>query len=595
MTAAPHRKPAGGEGPGMLAWSPRTWRLGFYLAVQLAAFGGVCAFWRFLATGRWCDFRPIAYYQDLITPLGEIFRHPLDVLAYPWMILVTGLMLGLLTLVPVLVAVLYRPLLSTGFVLAVALVAHSPVLALAVGIGCVLAGRSRTQNDMPFLAMVLGLLPAAGYFTLSALAGVDPAAVLPLQRWALYAPFLIAFVSAVLAGAIVMGLGRLVRFRAGPIWPLVVAALAAPVAVFYAEIGPDELGYALIASRLQTGGALFEDEALAPWIRRNHGEGLNPQTARARVGEDLARRRDELLDRCRAFLDTFPDSRRRPPVLWLMAQARDLQLDEGAFAGGLIKYVASFPLPEAAPIWRELLSGHPASPQAALADWRLGELALRAAAGADAADPNALVREGDEHLQRAAEALEKIVAAAVEHLEMDPPRLFSAPADVPGEETYRGAKEAVDRLIWLMERNGVLTDPNSAEALGALLDLDPKQPGYYSRLTALLSDRTRAREKTAMGDNLKLAVALHTPDLYEQADQLIQLARDERTDAAIVANFELGKLALRTAEDPAIVLITDLKTPQEYFQLVIAAPPNPYRQKALELLASRAERPGPDD
>ena len=65
---------------------------------------------------------------------------------------------------------------------------------------------------------------------------------------------------------------------------------------------------------------------------------------------------------------------------------------------------------------------------------------------------------------------------------------------------------------------------------------------------------------------------------------LITLARDQRTDAAIVANFELGKLAMRTAEAPAISLVNGLKNPEEYFQIVIAAPDNPYRKKAATLM-----------
>jgi hypothetical protein len=53
-----------------------------------------------------------------------------------------------------------------------------------------------------------------------------------------------------------------------------------------------------------------------------------------------------------------------------------------------------------------------------------------------------------------------------------------------------------------------------------------------------------------------------------------------------MANFELGKLALRTAEAPAISLVKGLKTPEEYFKIVIASPPNPFQKKAAELLAS---------
>jgi len=591
MTARDHSDAGAGPATQPLVRAGAPWRGGVYYLIHLAAFAAVNAFWRYLATGRWVDFRPAAYYRDLTTPLGEIFRHPLDILAYPWMIFVMGLLVGLLALVPILIAVLYRSQRSVPFVLIVAALGHAPVLALAVAIGCALASRSSIRNEMPFLASVLGLVPAAAYFALSAVAGVDTAAVLPLQRWAVYAPFLIAFVSAVLTGAIVLGLARLTGLRSGPICLTLVLLLAAPVAMFYLRIGADELDYALIVNRLQVDGSLFEDEALGPWARRNAAEGLNPRTMRERVWEDLRSRRNRLLERCDRFLARHAASPRSSAVMWLRAQAMSLQLDEVALSGGLIKYAPSFPLPASQKAWEALRRDQPTSPQAILADWRLGEMAFRAIWEERAADPNALVRKADECLQRARQALREMFPAAAEEEPASVTRLmFAPPTDVPSREYFLGAKEAVERLLWLVEENRVLTDPNSAEALGAYLAVNPKLPDYFQRLGSLLSDKTRQRERTAMGDNLKLAVALQTPDLYERADQLIQLAKDERTDAAIVANFELGKFALRTAEDPARLLIQDLKTPEQYFQIVIAAPPNPYRQKAAKLLASLATR-----
>jgi len=89
-----------------------------------------------------------------------------------------------------------------------------------------------------------------------------------------------------------------------------------------------------------------------------------------------------------------------------------------------------------------------------------------------------------------------------------------------------------------------------------------------------------------MGDNLKLAVALATPNLYERAEMLILLAEDERTDSAIEANYQLGHLALRTREAPALGLVEKLKNPRAYFQLVVAAPDNPWRDLAAYQLAA---------
>jgi hypothetical protein len=563
------------------------------LAVCMAGYAGACAFWRYLASGQWVNFRPAVFYRDLTVPLGEVFRHPLDVLTYPWMILVLGLGLGLLVLVPLILAVLYRPAIAAPLILSLMLLGHMPVPALAVGIGCALAGRAKFRQETPYLALALGLLPTAGYFALSAMASMDADVVLPLQRWVLYAPLLIAFVSAAALAAMLLGLARLAGYRSVVVLPLLTAILAGPALLFYLEIGADELSYAVIVNQLQPSGSIFDDEALKPWSRRHDAEGLGKQALAERVREDLQARREVLADSCRRFLRHHPASPRRPAILWLRARAISLQLDEAALAGGLIKYSPTFALPESAEAWKDLLDTCPASPQAALADRELAELALRQIAHGQ--DANTQARLADERLHRAAEALKGIVSSDNEQAAIDKRarrEMFFPPAEVPSRDCYRGALEDAQQLAWLMSRNGVLNDPNAAEALGAYVDINPKLPDYAERLGRLLSDPARNREATSLGDNIKLAVALQTPNVYERAEMLIALARDERTDAAIVANFELGKLAMRTAEAPDISrLVKGLKTPEEYFRTVIAALENPYQQKAVELLDSLQSAP----
>jgi hypothetical protein len=558
------------------------------LALCLAGYVGACAFWRYLASGQWVNFHPGVFYLDLTVPLGEIFRHPLDVLTYPWMILVLGLGLGLLVLVPLILAVLYRPAIATPLVLALILLGHMPVLALAVGVGCALAGRAKFRQETPYLALALGLLPTAGYFAMSAMAGMDASVVLPLQRWVLYAPILIAFISTAALAALLLGLARLAGYRSVAVLPVLTAFLAGPALLFYLEIGADELSYAVIVNQLQPSGSIFDDEALKPWSRRHDAEGLSQQALAERVWEDLRARRDVLDDTCRRFLKRHAASPRRPAILWLRAQAASLQLDEVALAGGLIKCSPTFALQESAQAWQELLKTCPASPQAALAERELAELALRQIA--HGADANTQARVADEHLHRAAEALKAMVSSDSGQAAIDKRarrEMFFQPAEVPSPDYYRGALEAVEQLAWLMSRNNVLNDPNAAEALGAFVDINPKLPDYAQRIGRLLSDPAKARESTNLGDNIKLAVALQTPNVYERAEMLMALAKDERTDAAIVANFELGKLAMRTAEAPNInQLVKGLKTPEEYFRIVIAAhPENPYHRKAAELLA----------
>ena len=135
--------------------------------------------------------------------------------------------------------------------------------------------------------------------------------------------------------------------------------------------------------------------------------------------------------------------------------------------------------------------------------------------------------------------------------------------------------------MWLIDRNDLLHDAAAAKALAALLNENPLREDYAQRLGRLVG----LYEQTAMGDNLKVQVALALDNPYVQADMLMLLADDERTDGAIEANYQLGMLTMQTAPPPRLPLLPGLKTPAEYFRTVIAAPPNPWQELASEHLA----------
>ena len=138
-----------------------------------------------------------------------------------------------------------------------------------------------------------------------------------------------------------------------------------------------------------------------------------------------------------------------------------------------------------------------------------------------------------------------------------------------------------------MNRNNVMQDTEASEALTGLANENPYELDYDRRVGKLVS----LYERTSLGDNLKLAVAMATSDPYAQAEMLIKLAQDERTDAAIEANYQLGMLGMQTARARALPLIPKLKRPQDYFQIVIAAPPNPWQELARGHLMRLTEVP----
>ena len=572
-------------------------RAAIVLAVNFAVFVLACAFfWQYLARGQWLDLSADGYYQGLNTPLSTMFVQPLSVFSHPWMIAVISLLLALIFVVPVLIAVLYDEVLALVFVLLVAALGRAPALALLQAVGCVLAARTRFRSDGPFIAALLGLAPLLAYLGIFALT-VSESVSLPLKQWVLYAVMALAAVGSVLAAAGVLGLVKLIRYKPGALCPVIVALFATGVMVFHVRVGSDELDYALLAARLDRPGkpdALFKSVSLEAWIEAHDADDLDREELTRRVRGDITARRDDLIARCEAFLSDHAESARAPGVLWLEAQARSLVLHEAAYEAAyeavrvgpvdgnpqglrpvLIAYSAEFVLPEARDTWNTLLTAHGGSPHAALAAWRMGQLALR-------------------HWDRMGEA-EKLLARAHQQLTallaggggmsngVKSGRVFVPASAIPygNADYYQRALQDVVRLQWLIRENHVLSDTSSAKALAALVSLNRNDPGYAPKL----EDLAGQYENTHMGDNLKLAVALVAETKLAKATALLELARDALTDAGIEANYVLGCLTMQTGKSSALPLVPDVKAPRQYFNIVANAAPNPWTREARDRLA----------
>ncbi len=549
------------------------WRAGLFLAINLAGFAVVCAFWQYLTSGSWTNFTPDAFRRELTTSLGELVVGPLSVLTHPWMILVTALLLAVVIFVPITVAVLYRLRYAGLFIAVLIVVAKAPVLGIFLSMGCLLASVTRLRSNMPFVAILPGLFLAAIYFFLLGFAGSELSATLPQQRWALIAPFVLAGLGALLSASLVLALAKLTGFRPGIVCPVLAILLAGPLVIFYVKIGPAELDYALISKQIAEEDAIFKPKALAEWAEENAAQGLNGPILNTAIQDDLETRCQKLIKCCDRFLAKYPQNSRAPTVLWIKSQCQSLQVNESALDTGLIKYSACYTSRQSERSWNQLLENYPISPQAALASWRLAQLALR----------KAETKKAFELLESAFRLLRKYrhkdEEAGEDKLNGS---LFSDMTAIPRQRYYRKALFDIEHLIWLIRENNILSDPVAAEALAAYLRENPnqKQIIYCGKLDKLLD----VYEGTKLGDNLILAVAKATGDTYVKAEMLIGIARDSRTDAAIEANFELGRLALRTAEAPALALMPQLKSSREYFELILSKPLNPWTRLAAEYL-----------
>ncbi|MDP6633806.1 MAG: hypothetical protein QGG42_02830 [Phycisphaerae bacterium] len=592
----------------------RRWITFGLVAATLAVFASINAFWQFLSTGQWINYSPEAFRRDLAVPLGQMLLSPLSIFNYPWMTLVTGFILAVVIFVPILVAVLHRLWLAMVFVVIVAVLGHAPVLAGALVIGCVLTSRTPLRSDTPFLAVLLGLVPVAVYLYLFGLSLVSEAAVLPLQRGVAGAPFLIALLSASLVCGFALSVARVSGYRQWVIWPVIMILMSGPMTVFYFGVGTDELEYSLITSRLAPGDSIYKTQSLANMRRDEDSGGLTGEGLFNAVTGSLKTRRVKLIGACREFVARYPDSQRAPAVLWVAAQCHSLRISRPALRDGRVMYYASHLSNASRGTWEKLVNEYRKSRQAALAHWRLGQLALREAGRKVLSDEviSEHLVQADKHLAWAEKRLATIVAESDEADDRSIDRVFLPVPLLPTRGCYRQALVEVQRLRWLIVANSVVETWEKALADGKAdarlkakklltalsdylqIDANGLPPADYRKSLATLIEKF---EGTNLGDNLTLAWASAPADPddaqydparvpYDRARALIPLAEVRPpTDAAIQASFELGILASGTAGAAALGLVENLRKPEEYFKLVIAAPDNPWKPLARERLA----------
>ncbi len=551
------------------------------LIVSFCAYVVVNSFWGYLNTGRWANFTPTAYHRALITPQGKTFLEPVSIFTHPWMIPVLGLLLGVMLTVPILVAVLYHLGLGICFAGTIAVVARAPMLGGVVAVGCVLGARTLLRRDAPFLGIVLGLTPTVTYLLLFGFTGTDVPALLALQRLALRGPLLIALGGGLLLSGLILTISQLTGFRAEPVLLLVMLLAGAPILVFFLTVGPAELEYALILKRLTPSGEIMQSVSLQQWKREHAGTGLSASALENLIVGGLTLHRNGLVRRCEGFLDSYPESKRTGEVLWIAARCKSLQFDRQRFAEGEVLYVDSYPLEESAEIWKRLRAEHPGSLLEAFANRQLGELALR----------NKQVETAEQLLRRAVQQLsEHLSASSPTALLTRTTEVFFPSSIFPGKWRITQGLFRAQRLLWLIERNELLSDPKSTEAIAALLEINPHamtREDRYRRLGKLAGKY----EDTHLSEDLKLAVARMTEDPQEKVAQLVALAKQwSDCDAAIEANYELGILV---SQQPVLQLRRDVETPRVYFKTVRDAPPSPWRRRAQEHLKWLTPPPTP--
>lgn len=569
--AAAAPAPAAGRVSGRLAdvWTrtePRyRQRAIVLLAVNILLYSGLCVFTHWLHVGRLFDFslqsyaEPARFWGEQTRTLHDFILFPISVEQTPIHGIVLALLLASIVAVPIVTAILYRIPAALPLAAAVAVFAHMPWMAATLALSCTLAGWRPIRMSFRFGSALLGMLPVIVYIYLALRGGPEAigSSASPAQRTQLLAPWVLG----ILAGCAMMGvillIAHLVRYRPGAITPVMAVMFAAPVLLFHAYVGTDELAYRVVEVHYAPRGAHFmamQDPAAVQqrigelferWNRPDNPafrEDLlatlsgDPERLRARVRRrftlDFLADRNAASEACRQFLAQHPQSRYVPSMLYIHGRVLDLRIDERGLIARppRVELYDDFPNAASEPVWAALWNYAGQSRLAVLAGLRLAQHHLR----------RGEVEEAVAKLQAVQHAPLAAEAAPAAQSPMGALLVSRAP-DRSLDFDPRPYQVEAARLLELIEGNR--DDPLSGnQALTELFRLDTHRPGYAAELQRLIAEFPRAR----LRDNLLVQWAVAVPDLSRRAEVLRAIiGAHPQGDAQAEALFRLADLEIQ--------------------------------------------------
>ncbi len=492
------------------------------LLVNLALYAALCAFAFWLHTGEVLQFTIESY----LTParlwnaagaqqsLTDFVLAPISVLQTPLHGVVLGLLLAAIIATPITVAILYRAASAIPFLIAVLVFAHLPWMAftLAISAALVAAALKRLQFRFRFGVGLLGLAPVVAYLALATRGGTEKllSVATPTEAALVYGVWVISIVGAAIGIALVLALAKLVDYRPGAVAPVMGLMFAAPTVLFFQGVGPDELAYRMLESRL------------LPAVTEG---GANKADSLSLLAERVA-----AVESCERFLADHPNSRFVPCALFLMGMSSDQRVTPDG-----VRY-SSFPRLSSEPAWAALYANYPDSPLSVTAGVRLAAL---------------LARQGQ--TEEALQAVNEVERRAVRLLAQAPHRNHSMLAPAPADRNLKVdlAGLRVEGRRW---RELIVANYHDARfgatPLVALAGLDPRLPGYTEQLKQMIAQYP----DSLLVDNLLVRWIETIRDARTRRIALRRLVKRMEGDARIEARFRLADLEIQSLGDEGVGL-----------------------------------------
>lgn len=578
-------------------------RAAVLLVIDLLLFTGLCMFTYWLRTGLYLPFHGQDYFTLLLrsfkisgpeqVSLADMLVGPISVERTPMQMVILAMVMAALVSVPVLVAILYRFPFALPFAAIIAFVAVLPWLGITGVLACVLASVRPFRLHFRFASALLGMIPFGIYLWMSLNSGSQALPVSsPVEQFKMYAPWALSMMAACFNLAVVLLLASLVGYRPGVISPVLALLFAAPVVLFEANVGQDELYYSVLETRYGPASPdCFKAGSIVQFIAqqpeafevysRIYGPMNEPlesvraqwrmnlpavQPLKQKVEQvaiaDLEQDRGEVIEQASQFITDFPNSRRVPAALYLQGKAMDTQLDiQQLRRDGSVSYYDDFPGQLSNAVWQALAGSSKNHPLATVARYKLAVQALRQGKTAEALE---LLRQVEAFAQNRRARPDAPSQGWFALLMPRPEEASTLGVDV--EDVALQARQ----LRELVEANA--GDPKyGAQPISLLFRMDPHSVQYRDNLL-WLDERFPG---ALLHDNLQLLLVLTNPSLSVRINYLERhLSVYKGQDSIPQALYELGRLL---EQDARFVEAID-----RYDAVTVQFPESVWRQQAAQ-------------
>jgi len=532
-----------------------------------AVFAAACLFWSKISAGALFVF----HIQDVTDPqfwrLDHYITSGVSIFEYPWQILVLGLLMGIMTIMPILISQLSSFSYSAPFILAVFFLANLPGFAICLLISCAAVACRPLRFRSRFIAIALCTAPQAlywGYF--GGILAADP------LKWGLsFAPWICAWLIALSIAGVILGVGHFTRYRPGIAWVTIFVYLAAAFVTFQIRIGFDELDYQLYISKnnpeyisefqdhsitasldATIANPMVKEYLTAFWyptdpitLREELKEKIRLQLAFGRwpswfvVPQELnfEQKKQQLMQWYDSFINRYPASRRMPIVLYYRALLSEYRPDTRMLSKKeVLHFYSGYPQEEKLQVnWYWLYSKFATSPESLEARWRIakqwaGQEKFNEAEGLIAEAQN-MITEMLKSYDREQPQSETIVS------------MFRPPAQTAITKfKLLELQRRLDELATLISAENRQKTTAKAWRLAQFVMLDPYTEDYPQQLDALMR---QTADSDPLYDNILLAQIKLIDDEQLRAEKLAQLHKKfTKTDGGIQGLYELALLKI---------------------------------------------------